>query len=352
MSVPIKSVVMKIRKKREREREETSVSIIFVIGGEMVPRSLLVWAAASATAFIIHGAEVAAAASVLPIPTLIWSESLPLAINVENQKRNVYLGLERGGVAQSDVADLVRHSSGETVDAVAASIIGASGVQAPAAEKKADVVVLYLAETLTGQDLRSMQFLQSSLDQAKGSMVLPFTFDDAAPGTQKAWSRWFFEHERKVSFKQGSQSVDELTAELKKTLSAPASGPVVILVSIDAPENMDQILQSVGSAISQGASGASVVNVFSGFKGAAAKETLNESADLQASEIQFKRRKLATTFNTLTTIQVSVTPHILVGLLISLILLFATLTYVFCIDLVTGPTRYVAEYPPLGKVYE
>mmetsp|Transcript_3464 Transcript_3464/g.5934 ORF Transcript_3464/g.5934 Transcript_3464/m.5934 type:complete len:297 (-) Transcript_3464:76-966(-) len=266
----------------------------------------------------------------LPIPALFWTNAKGAMGGV-----NQYYGLSTAGLSQTEVADEVQKIS--WADQVSEGLVGSSAAQT-------DVAVLFIAEELTSDDISkgTNSFLKAYLEGSEGSAVLPMTFSDTAPGVQSAWSTWFFKHLQNVQ-----AEATKVGEELEKAMQQRSEGqPVALMVPLSA-NVMEWEAQVSATLAAIEKIEATYVAVFTGNK--------HQSATMVDMEETFQgvvaQRKLQTTTSHLFPVtRIRMTPHGILGLVISLIMVLVILMFLCCIDYVKGPTKFVTRFPALGKI--
>ncbi|GBG34269.1 Hypothetical Protein FCC1311_022912 [Hondaea fermentalgiana] len=306
--------------------------------------------AGAVAACVVAAAQGACTTSTkLAVPTLVWSPQETWS------GQNLYAGLE--GVHAQDAVALVERLAGDAEKIVAEESL--QSVRLGAAHGNADVTVLFAVEQLSAAELSqalgafdeapaakaAVPALREAFDAAKSSLVMPYVVDKSRPGTQSAWSRWAFgEGSEAVVAVEAAQVATTLESELQGKLSAGGKVRVVVLLPTDLAAwdaAIATTLQVVRSHVED-----RFVAVLTGDSAKPAPE-LPEVNSL----IEVSRRRLANILSGHET-QVRSSPHIMAGLLLSLILVLVTILYMCCLDDLQTPSFYVKEYPPIGKVYD
>lgn len=288
--------------------------------------------------------------SKLPVPVLIWAPQATFS------GQNVYAGLE--GLDETDAATLVDQISGFESDSSEPLL---DAVKYDADHGKSQATVLFLAPELSAKEVSEalgsfeqipgskavVKTLRSAFDAAKSSLVLPFVVDSSRPGTQSAWSRWAFgkNPETLITVQDPTQDAKVLDSELG---AKSAAGKLKVVVML--PEDIASWNVAIGNTLETLKKHVAdrYVAVFTGDN---AKKAPSHPMTNNLVELSTSRRRLDA-FPDISDTQVRNTPHIMAGLLVSLMLVLTTALYMCCLDGMQIPTYFIKEYPPLGKVYD
>lgn len=316
---------------------------------------LLASAAAAAACVLALAHDACGVGAELPMPVLLWSPLDVLA------GKNVYLGLDAQGATHRDIASalLAATTNGTRGDAAA---LGLELVDLAGAAGQLQLVVVFLADELSVADVAhaSQTGLKDAVVGAGSatSAVLPFTHVGARPGTQNAWSRWMGLHRRSFAVDASSASdMATLPATLAAKLAAAdadaaapaAAAPVAMVVSAGGDASKwGSVVADVTAAVGASAAAQQHAMLFTGLKH---KREAAYPADSETLDLQLARRRLATV-GLFKVEPIRSTPHIIFGMLLSLMLLFATLIYLCCMDSIQTPTVFATKYPPMGRVYD
>jgi len=163
----------------------------------------------------------------------------------------------------------------------------------------------------------------------------------AKPGTQNAWSRWIFESPSKIIVKEtpSVESNKDIVNEVKTKMES--NGFVDVLVDIKQFDAM--ALTAIADLCLRLEEVSPYVAVLS---------ALQETKPVSASILVESRRVLDTQPVNQSATTIRNDPFIISGMLVSLMLFLFVLVYLYCMDSVAAPTKFVTKYPARGKVFE